>query len=505
MLTPDYLDTLPDALVKLWQTVEDDILRDVARRIAKMQKITEAADWQLYRFEQVQALHQDVVAILAKYSGKTRAQIRKLLQEAGRETLASDDEVYRAMGFMPGDINKNPALVNLLQAGYHQTWGTWRNLTATTANTVTKQFEDAMDRAWLQVSSGAFDYQTAIRHAVDDLAAGGIKAVTYPTRHTDTLEVAARRCVLTGVNQTAAKLQMERANEMGCEFVEVTAHAGARPEHAVWQGKVYHVGGETWYEGKYYEGFEAATGYGTGPGLCGWNCRHGFYPFFPGVSAPLYSEEDLKKLSDPALYERIQRKNALERRVRDAKRRYLAAQAAGLDTTKEAVRLKKARQTLAQYTDETGLRTDSSRTMVHGFGRSAASKATWDVLSDEKKRARIKAIIRADIQSGKIISKINKGHQNKHILYSKGYIPGKSYIYGGLETAQALVDQYHGTGEIRLDRAGKWIHKEFILADGIIGVAIDPELEEQIETRRFAIHYGKKGVHIVPMKEVDTP
>ena len=38
-------------------------------------------------------------------------------------------------------------------------------------------------------------------------------------------------------------LQLARMEEMDCEFVEVTAHEGARPTHAVWQGRVYHRGG----------------------------------------------------------------------------------------------------------------------------------------------------------------------------------------------------------------------------------------------------------------------
>ena len=75
-------------------------------------------------------------------------------------------------------------------------------------------------------------------------------------------------------------LQLARMEEMGCEFVEVTAHEGARPTHAVWQGRVYHRGGAVVQDGERYEDFEAATGYGTGPGLCGWNCRHNFYPFY---------------------------------------------------------------------------------------------------------------------------------------------------------------------------------------------------------------------------------
>ena len=133
-------------------------------------------------------------------------------------------------------------LLDLLNAGYRQTLGSWQNLTATTAATVTGELEQRLDRAWLQVSTGAIDYNTAIRRAVDDLA-DGMKYFTYPTGHRDTLETAVRRCVLTGVNQTAAKLQLARMEELGCEFVEVTAHEGARPSHAVWQGKIYHIGG----------------------------------------------------------------------------------------------------------------------------------------------------------------------------------------------------------------------------------------------------------------------
>ena len=129
------------------------------------------------------------------------------------------------------------------------------------------------------MSSGAFDYKSAVKSAVDSLA-DTMKYVTYPTGHTDTLEVAARRAVLTGVNQTGAKLQVARADEMGVEFFETTAHGGARPSHAEWQGRQFHRGGAVDYMGKHYPDFEAATGYGTGAGLCGWNCRHTFFAIF---------------------------------------------------------------------------------------------------------------------------------------------------------------------------------------------------------------------------------
>ena len=389
MLAPDYLDTLPDAVVELWQQVEDDILRDIARRIGKAGTVTDTAAWQAWRYGQVQACHQDVLSLLAKYSGKSREAIRQTLLDAALTTLARDDALYEALGFAPSAIDTNESLNNLLNAGYRQTLGTWQNLTATTANTVTGEFERALDRAWLQVSSGAFDYKTAIKRAVDGLAEH-MAGVTYPSGHKDTLEVAVRRAVLTGANQTCAKLQLARADEMDCQFVEVTAHAGARPEHALWQGKVYHRGGAVTYQGVRYEDFEAATGYGTGPGLCGWNCRHNFYPFFPGVSKRLYDDAALAKLADKTVeyggkmyteYEIRQMQRALERQVRKAERQFLAEDAAGVDTTRASARLRDARRALNDFVAATGGKLSAARTDVAGFGAAQARRTNRDAKS----------------------------------------------------------------------------------------------------------------------------
>ena len=386
MLAPDYLDHAPDRLVLLWQQVEDDILRDVARRISKMDTMTSTANWQLWRYEQTEALRQDVVKKLARYTGKSEAEIRRLMQEAATRAMEAEDKIYYHYGKEPTPFAENETLQALLNAGYQQTAGTFHNLTATTANTVSGQFEAALDRAHLKVSSGAFDYKSAVKSAVDGLA-DTMKYVTYPTGHTDTLEVAARRAVLTGVNQTGAKLQVARADEMGVAFFETTAHGGARPSHAEWQGRQFHRGGAVDYMGKHYPDFEAATGYGTGAGLCGWNCRHTFFAIFPELGAPpAWTQESLEALNARDIeynggrytrYEISQMQRARERAVRKYKRRYLAEDAAGADTTASAVKLRQARQELAEFITATGSRADSARISVAGFGRSEAGKATW--------------------------------------------------------------------------------------------------------------------------------
>lgn len=384
MLSPEYLDAAPDALVELLRQLEDDILRDAARRIGKTEQITDTAQWQLWRLEQLEGLREDVVRRLSQYSGQTEEALRRIFQESGTAALSEDDAVYQAAGKSPPPANASPALVNLLNAGYRQTRGTWQNLTATTANTVAGQFESVLDRAWFQVSSGAFSYASAIKQAVDGLSRD-MAYVTYPSGHRDTLEVAARRAVLTGVNQTAGKLQLQRMEDMDCSFVETTAHPGARPEHALWQGRVFHRGGAVTVDGVEYPDFVSTTGYDTGPGLCGWNCRHSFFPFFPGLSERAYSEEKLREYSARDMeyngrmytrYELSQIQRGLERRVRKWKRQYLAEDAAGADTTEASVRLRTAREQLRQFARQTGLNLDSSRIGVSGFGRSQASRAT---------------------------------------------------------------------------------------------------------------------------------
>jgi len=385
MLPPSYLDAMPDAFVQLAQQVEDEILQDVARRIGKMGTLTETADWQLWRYQQTEAVRENVVKLLAKYSGKSEATIRRLLKEAATEAMEREDAIYYHYNLEPTPFEESAALNNLLNAGARQTCGTWRNLTATTANTVSGAFERTLDVAWGKVATGAFDYKTAVKQAVDSLA-DEMPEITYPSGHTDSLEVAARRAVLTGVNQTAGKLQEARMDEMNVEFVETSAHGGARPSHAEWQGRRFHRGGAVDYLGKHYPDFEQATGYGTGAGLCGWNCRHTFFAVFPELGdPPTWTEESLQELNARNIeyngklytqYEVNQMQRARERNVRKWKKRYLAESAAGSDTTDSAVRLKAARQSLSEFAKATGGRVDSARVSVPKFGRSEASKAS---------------------------------------------------------------------------------------------------------------------------------
>lgn len=470
MLAPDYLDHAPDALVALWQEAEDTILRDVARRIGKMDALTPTANWQLWRYQQTEAVRKDVVKLLARYTGKSEAEIRRLMQEAATAALEAEDEIYFHYGKEPTPFEESAPLQNLLNAGYRQTAGSFSNLTATTANTVSGAFEQALDRAWLQVSSGAFDYKTAVKRAVDGLA-DSMPYVTYPSGHRDTLEVACRRAVLTGVNQTAGKLQEARMDEMDCEFVETSAHGGARPSHAEWQGRQFHRGGAVDYLGKHYPDFYEATGYGTGGGIYGWNCSHTHFAIYPELGAPpAWTQESLEALNARNIeyegrlytrYEISQMQRARERAVRKWKRRYLAEDAAGADTTASAVKLRQARQSLADFTRATGGRVDSARTSVHGFGRSASSKAAWAVRHNTLTNTAGQTIIK--VSKSNITGPRNGITQKTN---AKGGIDRNYYGPDGRQTKQISNNGHGHKVEEALGKHGEHAHDYIFDAEG---------------------------------------
>lgn len=381
MLPPDYLEHAPDEVLRLVEQAQEDILADMARRIAKVGTFTETAVWQEWRLEQLALTREEIIARLAKLTGKTKAELRRLFKEAASFGLKEDDAIYTAAGLSPAPANASPVLLQLLNAGLRQTLDTFQNLTRTTANTATGQFEQALDRAWAQVTSGAFDAPTAIRRAVKDLAQAGLSAIVYPTGHRDTLEVATRRAVLTGVGKTTGEIALARAEEMGCDLMEITAHPGARPEHAEWQGKIVSLSGRPGYLSL------EDIGYGTGPGFKGWNCRHDWFPFYEGVSESAYPREKLAEYDRQTVeydgqqlsyYDATQRQRGIERNVRRWKREYTMLEAAGQDTTEAAAKLAKWRAVEKDFCKQTGLPRDSARTQVHGFGRSQASRAVWD-------------------------------------------------------------------------------------------------------------------------------
>lgn len=419
MLTPKQLDHYPDAMVELWARTEQSIIADMARRINGFDLFIPSAQWQLAKVKEMGQMEEYILQELAAQSYRSWDDLKALMTEAGMKTLAFDDHLYEAAGLTPTALKDSPALQAVLLAGLDKTNGLFQNLTNSAAAAGSRQFERALDLAYMQVTTGAFSHTEAIKNAIKQLSRGGLEAVVYDSGRVEHLDVAVRRAVLTGVNQTAAKLQIARADEMGCDLVEVTAHAGARPSHAVWQGGIYSRSGKS----EAYENFEYATGYGTGPGLCGWNCRHNFHPYFEGISKPAYTQEELEQFSAKSYeyngvkmteYEATQKQRYIERQIRRWKREEQAMQAAGLPTQEAKAKVAHWNAMQRDFLKQTGLKRQYDREKVY-VATSLGSKMKGEL--GIYSRDQIKSMaVNADQIVSKHISKASKWSGKINIL-----------------------------------------------------------------------------------------
>lgn len=369
MLTPEYIDRAPDELVELYRQAEDDILRDMAKRISSADLYISSTQWQERKLQAMGMTHKEIVRRLAALTRKTNAEIEAIISDAGAQALSLDADVTQTYK----GISSAPWVKTLIATGIVRTQGTFKNLTLTTAKTATGQFERVLDRTYMQVSTGAFAQDKAILMAVKDLCARGIEAITYPTGHRDYIDVAVRRAVITGLNQTAGEVSDRLAKELDYDLVEVSAHAGARPSHAEWQGKVYSRKGKT----EKYEDFYTATGYGTGAGLCGWNCRHSFSAYQEG-QARAYTPEMLAKFdakdysyNGKAMteYEATQKQRYIERQIRRYKRETMATRDIGQDADAAEAKVHEWQKRLTDFCRQTGLKKSFPRAVVPGYGR----------------------------------------------------------------------------------------------------------------------------------------
>lgn len=226
--------------------------------------------------------------------------------------------------------------------------------------------------------------------AIQKAAADGVYVV-YPSGHRDRLEVAVKRNVLTGLSQTAGQISLMNANEFGCDLMEITAHAGARPSHAAWQGQIVSLSGRRGYLSL------SDIGYGTGAGFKGWNCRHDWYPYFEGISTRAYSDKDLAALNEPDIkyngkmyteYDAEQKQRYFERAIRNTRSQLAGFNEAILTTSDDilrrqlqekfdqlSVKLKRQESVLDDFCNKTGLLKQSDRIQTYGFNRGVSHKA----------------------------------------------------------------------------------------------------------------------------------
>lgn len=410
MLTPKQLQALPKPLTDVYEELSEFVLRDIARRIAGAAKITDTAEYQLYRARALGMSTKEIAEKIAKINGVSEEKIKELILDAARRSDEFDRRMLSGNDGSAIPLAENEQLQKLMSAQIKQTGSTCRNLTGTLGfaeldangqvvySSLTDFLRKQMDMAQMKVAAGVTDYNTAIRQACSKLAESGLRTVYYASGRSDRIEVAVRRALMTSVSQLTQKISEQNAEEFGADGWEISAHVGARPSHAVYQGRQYPQ--------SQYETIVL-------PLINDYNCRHSAYPIIMGVTKPSYTEKELQSLDPPPFtyegrqytaYKAQQQMRKMERAMRKQKDRCIAADAAG-DTetfTAASIKLRRQKDYYEDFCKAAGTYTEYERTFVAGYNRRLGAKT--GAVTREQNRQKNLQIHLTDLDKGGIIN-----------------------------------------------------------------------------------------------------
>lgn len=298
-MNPSYEDFVDQTFSKRYRQLELDIMRDIVRRIKKTSEITSSADWQIMRLTIMGNSSEEIRNMIKEAGELSENDMQKLFDDVIEKEYTRSADLYKEVGanFVP--YAQNTEMQQLTQALITQSNNELKSITGTMGFMLdygdgqglrftphTEIFDDYLNNAVMGIASGAFDYNTMIRRVVTQMTNSGLRTVDYASGRHDRVDVAARRAVLTGLSQLTGRITDTNAAALNTDHFEVAWHAGARPTHQEWQGRV-------WSKKELVD----VCGLGSVTGLLGANCYHDYYPFIPGVSERMYSDEWLDEMN----------------------------------------------------------------------------------------------------------------------------------------------------------------------------------------------------------------
>ena len=349
------LEGIPIPLERTMSELEMRIMADIVRSIRVNGFSTAKADWQMQRMIQLGESEENIKQWIREALEATDEEIDHIFSDTVYEQYYGYQRAYGEVGRKQIPFAENLELQVLLESVKVQTKAEFRNLTNSLGFVIRNPgtgkicyhplmqfYRETLDGAVMDIVSGAVSYDVAIGRAINAMTNSGLRTVYYDSGHSNRVEVAARRAVMTGFRQVQGKINEQAARNLGTDVYEVTYHVGARPEHQVWQGKVYT-----------YEQLQSVCGLGSVTGLHGANCYHDYHPFIPGVSVRNYTDEELDEMMEEentpkeyqgkeyTAYQALQKQRLMERGMRKT-RQDIKLLLEG-DADEDGIILKKAR------------------------------------------------------------------------------------------------------------------------------------------------------------------
>ena len=336
----------------------------------------------------------DLIAELSQLSGKSIKDIEEAFDLVAEENVAFAEVYAKAKNMEFVDYKDNDQLKRLVKGIAGETNATFKNMSRAKAigfvlkdadgnkifKDLKKTYNDLIDEAVFNVTTGTTDYQSAMRGVMKQLADSGVKIheekVGYKSGYNVRIDSAVRQNVLTGIRQVNLEVQKQVGRDFGADGVEISAHSPCAEDHLPIQGKQF--------SNKEFKKLNASLERPIGE----YNCRHFVFSIVLGVNQPSYTNKMLNQMNRESqsiveyegkkytAYEATQVQRKLETAIRKEKDRQIIARASG-DKDGVSVAQKNITTLTHKYNDfskNAGLNTYKNRLAVSGYKRISVAK-----------------------------------------------------------------------------------------------------------------------------------
>ncbi len=400
MLTPDQIERLGNSVQVIIDPITDWLVREIARRISEAGQLTSTAAYEVWKLQTLGKSQKEIKKKLQQLLGVSQKEIEELLKQSAEVGYRYDLEFLPTSAAIP--FAENPAVQSIVSAAVAEAGEQLQNFYGTTSigfitenmageksyHTIDDALYKACDDAFMRVSTGAQDYNSAIRDATRQLANRGIVALEYKSGRKIELGAHVRLNVIGGLGLMQEKISQQVHDDFEADGWEISAHFASAPDHEPIQGKQY--------PDAEYQALNDSLVRRIGT----LNCGHSAHPIIMGVSQPQYSAAQLAEMRQSnqngidyegrhyTTYQATQKQREIERAIREQKRRTAVAEATG---DKERIaqynsRLRVLNAEYRRFSKAAGLVEQRERTWIAGSRgeRSYLYRETVDFMGQPK-------------------------------------------------------------------------------------------------------------------------
>lgn len=384
MLSPAKIEGLNILSGRVVDPVTQYLLRDIARRIAQAGKITSTAGYQIWKAQELGMSRNEIKKEVAKLLEVSNNQVEEIFSQSAK--AGYDFDLSKLPTTEAVKFEDNQSLQQIVKAAVKLAKADFSNITQTIGMIdpygnplpLNKAYNVCCDYVFGLVSTGATDYNTAVRKACKNLYEKGLVTIDYESGRHTSLEAAVRRNIMGGLGLMQEKISEDNHDKYGADGWEISAHAASAPDHEPIQGKQY--------RDEEYKELNGSLVRRIGT----LNCGHAAFPIFYGITKPTYTAEQLEKFKNSnaegityqgkhyTKYEATQMQRKLERAIRKCKREITVREAAGDEEKLKIaqVRYTRLNQEYSRFSKAAGLRTQTERLHTAGFDYKQGAKAS---------------------------------------------------------------------------------------------------------------------------------